>query len=115
MHLTPAIMERAYEYLLATPPFNKWRLPMADEIEFFVDGSGRDYGKFNLFQKPRITMSAKLCRTTGDIVATMAHEMIHLHLDTSAAKGKEPADHGKKFMAAAAMVCRQHGWDSVVF
>ena len=36
LRLTPEILEGAYEFLRATPPFRGWRLPHADEVEFVV-------------------------------------------------------------------------------
>lgn len=117
MHLTPLMLERCYDYLLSTPPFNKWRLPSADDVEFHIKDFGDRYADHTaLKRRHRIRICARLCRKNGDLVASMAHEMVHIHqrrLDRK--RGRWSAGHGPVFKRLAKAVCRQHGWDVATF
>lgn len=109
LHLTPAMLEQAYSYLLTTPPFNKWKLPAVDDVEFHVTWHGDMYGDCSI--PARIRISACRSSMTHKLVETMAHEMIHLHLMRTDAR----AHHGARFKRCAAMVCRKHGFDPKTF
>lgn len=121
MHLSPQILVGAYEFLRATAPFNKWSLPPADDVEFQVRRLKHfghcvtdDEGK-HPSRPPIIAISSSRCTRNHLLVETMAHEMVHLHQFTSAAKGRIPAPHGPKFRHLARQVCRQHGFDPRTF
>lgn len=114
MHLTPHILEQAYEYLRATPPFKALGLPHADQVAFKVSGTKTYYGMTTTetAAPPLIEISAAKCRHTAMLMETMAHEMIHVAQAVSAARGVgSGANHGKLFKRLARQVCRQHGFD----
>lgn len=107
MHPTPTILVAAYQYLQATPPFRKWRLPPADEIIFKVSNALTLHGQLTHYP-PAIALSAKTTRTTEAILSTMAHEMIHLHLHLVGAPTSNL--HNAEFHRLARLVCRHHGF-----
>lgn len=124
MHLTPSILEAAYEYLRTTPPFNKWKLPHADGVEFCVDASTAEYGsyEFDLDQRKnddllhRITVSSFKAKSTLHLMETMSHEMTHLHQHVAGLKTRyRDVTHGPKFKRLATQVCKAHGFNLKTF
>lgn len=120
MHLTPTILEAAYNYLRATPPFSKWKLPESDAVEFHVTRTQPTkahniiYGDYNNRPgKPRIRISHNAHKNQYMVVLTMAHEMVHMYQYQPGARGSY--DHGPKFKRLAAQVCRAHGFDPETF
>lgn len=113
LHLTPDILRAAYEYLRATPPFRRWKLPPADEVEFHVTRHLDRTGDCETAggHEPVIRISAALIGWTGSLMTTMAHEMVHVHLDRNGVR----AHHGADFRRCAAQVCRHHGFDPKMF
>ncbi|HJR55150.1 MAG TPA: SprT-like domain-containing protein [Rhizomicrobium sp.] len=124
LHLTPELLEASYEYLRLSPPFRGWNLPEGDQISFRVMGARDRYGHFRgRHTKARakarasargvdsfseIAISAGKVRSTDMLMATMAHEMIHLYQDeTGSARGH----HNPQFLSLAARVCAFHGFD----
>lgn len=110
MHLTPATLEAAYELLRATPPFKGWRMPEADEVEFVVSrtaalgSAGRTAGG-----QRYIAISGARHAHLATLLPTMAHEMVHLHDQSTG--GRDDVEHGATFRRLAAQVCRHHGFD----
>jgi hypothetical protein len=118
--LTPEMLESAYEYLRVSPPFCRWKLPHADQVMFRVMGTRDRFGHFRgRHRKGRgedgfseIAISAGLVRSTDILIATMAHEMIHLYQDeTGTARGH----HNPAFLHLARRVCAVHGFDLASF
>lgn len=113
MHLTPAILEAAYEFLRATPPFSRWKLPHADEIEFRVTRHRDCQGKC-VTEDDRhaiLVSEVKIGRTFG-LLELMAHEMVHVHCHR---QGHLKPEHGAVFRRHAARVCKEHGFDELLF
>jgi len=118
--LTPQMLESAYEYLRLTPPFRGWDLPESDAISFRVLGARDRFGHFRGRHRraegadgfSEIAISAGLVRSTALLMATMAHEMIHLYQDeTGTARGH----HNPQFHKLARRVCAAHGFDYETF
>jgi len=116
LRLTPDMLEAAYEYLRVSPPFSRWNLPHADQVSFRVMGTRDRYGHFRGRHKratgnddfSEIAISAGMVRSTDLLIATMAHEMIHLYQDeTGTARGH----HNPAFQKLARRVCAAHGFD----
>ena len=110
--LDPAMLEAAYEYLRATPPFRRWKLPPGEQIEFHVIASralrGRCVGRG---QAHSIAISAGTIGHTDSLMMAMAHEMIHVRDNLAGVR----AHHGASFARGAAQVCRFHGFDPKLF
>lgn len=123
LHLTPAMLEAAYELLRVTPPFNKWKLPEADDVEFQVkiipDGVAEYYYslRFRDEQDHIIAVCARGNKTMFDLLESMAHEMVHMHQRGPVDRQvmRRSAVHGVKFKRLAAQVCRVHGFDEARF
>jgi hypothetical protein len=110
VNITPDILHWAYEYLRHTPPFRRWGLPEADEVEFHVTRSQEARGhcqQAGAAGAAVIAVSQALVVRTQRLIETVAHEMIHLYLDRRGVKSA----HGAEFKKCAAAVCREHGFD----
>jgi hypothetical protein len=120
LHLTPELLESAYEYLRASPPFRGWNLPEGDQVTFRVMGAKDRFGHFRgrhiraegADSFSEIAISAGMVRSTDLLMATMAHEMIHLYQDEN---GWARGHHNPQFRALAARVCAIHGFDAENF
>ena len=102
--LTPEVLAAAYNYLRVTPPFNRWKMPLAHNVRFRVTSSPTDAGYCD---RGTIGVSRRCIGYTAYLVEIMAHEMIHLHLDRKNVK----KHHVPEFQACAARVCAIHGFD----
>jgi len=116
MVITPDILRSAYAYLSETPPFNEWNLPDADDVTFKIIGTRNPYGMCHTFggnwDRPRyeIWVSGVSHTQTYTLLATMAHEMVHVHQRHNRINRTKRA-HGADFRALAKEVCNAHGFD----
>jgi hypothetical protein len=114
--LTPDILEAAYNYLRVTLPFRRWGLPESDQLIFRVLGTRERFGHFRGCYRPasadddysELAISAGMVRSTDLLLATMAHEMIHLYQDEM---GTARGNHNQEFRRLAKRVCAVHGFD----
>jgi SprT-like family len=118
LHLTPECLETAYEYLRATLPFRRMNLPHADNLIFRVMGARDRFGHFRGRIKTtpelnEIGVSIRVVKSTDLLMATMAHEMIHLYQHENGSCTKSA--HNAEFGRIAARVCRIHGFDHESF
>jgi SprT-like family len=118
LHLTPECLETAYEYLRATLPFRRMNLPHADNLIFRVMGARDRFGHFRGRIKAtpelnEIGVSICVVKSTDLLMATMAHEMIHLYQHERG--GCTKGAHNAEFKRIAARVCRIHGFDHETF
>lgn len=118
LHLTPDCLENAYEYLRTTPPFRGMNLPHADDLVFRVMGARDRFGHFRGRYKTipdfnEIGVSIRSVNSTDLLMATMAHEMIHLYQHEKGSATKSA--HNAEFERIAARVCRIHGFDRETF
>ena len=114
--LTPQILEAAYEYLRACPPFDTWKLPPGEEIEFNVIGLSDREGHYTRYCRTEdhiIAVSQKRIGHTNSLMCVIAHELIHLKqaIDKTETKNMHNAD----FRKWAGVVCHLHGWDERQF
>jgi len=107
MRLSVDAVVAAYRFLQATPPFNRWRLPDADEVKFRVISARTHYGSAD-WPKRRLYVSGRLIGHTDTLLRVLAHEMAHFRAD---AQG-EKAVHGRLWHRAVRAICREHGWDA---
>lgn len=112
MHLTPEILAATYDWLRALPPFRRWKLPPADEVEFAVTSSERSHGDCLVIgDRIRIRVSHRTMSYPSVLARVMAHEMCHVYAD----KRGEEETHGRLWKKAAAQVCKEHGYDPKEF
>ena len=112
--ITPEMMAAAYDYLAATKPFCDWNLPDSEDITFLVYRSKINHGEWSIVNgRHKIWVSSHFATRTDALMATLAHEMIHVHESHNKCSGK--TDHSAAFNAWAHAVCEIHGWDPVLF
>jgi len=107
-----AMLEAAYEFLRATPPFRRWRLPPGSAVEFHVIASQGLRGRcVDDGRHQTIAISIGTIGHTHSLMMAMAHEMIHVRDNLAGIR----AHHGSSFRRSAAQVCRYHGFDPRLF
>lgn len=113
LHITPELVENVYELLRMTPPFNRWKLPHADEVKFHIIAPKRYYADHSveLNGTHLIRVSAASVMTLSVLTQVLAHEMIHL----KQAMMKARDIHGKTFQKMAMQVCLVHHFDIGTF
>jgi len=113
--LHPVQLAAVYDCLRVFPPFNRWRLPVGDEVSFTVASHHAFYGWHNYDGASHtIAISQRTVGQLDTLMLFMAHEMIHLH---QAERGtwSRRVNHNAEFRRLAARVCRVHGFDLKVF
>lgn len=112
LHLTPEILRAVYDYLRATPPFNRWKLPAADNVEMHIVRTRNYQGQCIIDGTRHIIQisTGKICRTQA-LIEVMAHEMVHLHCGRSGIK----PHHGLEWRRFARSVCEYYGFDPKLF
>lgn len=117
MHLTPTILQHAYEYLKECPPFKRWGLPEGESISWHVTKETKREGWCKTsFGKDgealhTIAASCVYIKTTDALMQIIAHEMVHIRCHMLGVK----AHHGYEFKRLAKMVCREHGFREELF
>lgn len=110
LHITPAMLETAYELLRTTPPFRGWHLPLADDVTFHVVATPRMFADHSMEAGVHcIRVSQRKHGHLSTLLATLAHEMIHMR--EAMLKTPPRVAHGKTFHRLAAQVCKFHGFD----
>jgi len=114
LRLTPDLLAAAYDFLRTTEPFKAWRLPESDDVGFHVVSDPKMYADFGVENGvPIIRVSQARHGHTGTLMATMAHEAIHLY--QAMQKLDRGGDHNADFKKRAKRVCAVHGWDPATF
>lgn len=112
---TPATMAAVYDFLVETPPFNRWSLPDSEEIVFLVTRSRKTTGYYSLHNgRHYIGASRYLIGHTNTLVELVGHEMVHLHQKVACMESKG-VEHNAAFFKLSAQVCKVHGWDWKAF
>ena len=116
--LTPETLAAAYDFLKATPPFNKWGLPESDEVKFKVGRRPSEHARYQWDgERHNITVSEKGVGHTVTLFRVMAHEMTHMHLEELGMESRAHSEevHNGAFRVLAAQVCKVHGFDPKAF
>lgn len=111
--LTTDTLEQAYELLRTTQPFLRWKLPEADDLDFYVAHTHDYYGWCDFETKTgryRIAISARAVGYLSTLMPIMAHEMVHLRQKLTRTETPGVA-HNAAFGRLAARVCKWHGFD----
>jgi hypothetical protein len=110
--LTPARLAALYEALRAFPPFCRWKLPPTAEVQFHVVRQTAAFGDhYQVGDVHHIRVSAAKNGHLETTLATVAHEMVHIH---QCRLGQERT-HGAYFKRCATLICRRFGWDERSF
>lgn len=96
-----------YTYLCSLPPFSKWKMPDPYRISFKVSTSTMTCGMYEP-DPHRITISKASNAGYDEALRTMAHEMLHCHLERTHGLHET---HDENFWKHAAMITDSMGWD----
>lgn len=107
IEVSRAAIIAAYELLRTQKPFLGWRLPNPGDVEFQVIG-GRD--RFGDCDGDTIRISRAHHGHLPTLLATVAHEMIHLHQMRNKLETAN-TQHNADWHRRAKRVCRLHGFD----
>jgi len=113
MKLTPSILRNLYSAIYCMKPFDRWNMPLPEQIKFIVDHDPDTMGTYLYDDGGKhehvITISAARCGWLETSIRTMAHEMIHAsRWNTSTAAWQK---HDKTFRHRAKMVADELGFD----
>ena len=111
--LSPEHLAAMYDCYRQLPPFDKWKLPESDEIEFRTPARVDVDGEFIAGKPHVITVSSARHSYTFSIMQTLCHEMLHLHEERSGQSNK--SQHNAAWKRLAKRVCAIHGWDYRAF
>jgi hypothetical protein len=112
LRLTPDMLAAGYDFLRSAQPFKSWRLPESDELGFHVVRHDMLSANFGVEQGiPFIRVSEASNGHTATLLASLAHEMIHLRQHLTGDREL----HGPRFRRMAARVCAAHGFDPKTF
>jgi len=112
--LTAEMLEHAYEYLCCQKPFNTWNLPPSEDVKFLVIRSADRYAHYQMVGGVHhIAVSTKFVGRHEVLIATIAHELIHMHCRNARIYMRNP--HGKAFKKLADDVCKAHDFDRLTF
>ena len=112
MRLTPQILEAAYVFLQATPPFRGWGLPSSETISWRVTRHRDRWGECGneSGENHWISISEHKVAHSNTLLWTIAHEMVHLRQVIKRTETRN-AEHNAEFVRLWQMVARHHGWD----
>ena len=101
--------------LRSFPPFSRWNLPPADEVEIRTPQRSDVLGEWSKWEGGHhiITISSKSHGHLITLIQTVAHEMIHAYQDIKGTSNR--AQHNAEFKRLAAQVCRVLGFDEKAF
>lgn len=107
MRLTPELLSAGYDFLRQAEPFDGWNLPEPEDVKFQVSANTADYGATWRDDGERVVicLSSRMHARHVAVLATLAHEMIHVHLRQVGGKTKRGWHrHGKTWRAFAKQV-----------
>lgn len=115
--LTPEMLAAAYDFLMVTPPFDKWSMPESDDVRFRVSRSRSRFGFYRWDGKRHtITVSINSVAYSSTLLETMSHEMVHLHLEELGMDDRGGTNtHSGAFRRLADDICKLHGFDPKAF
>jgi hypothetical protein len=102
-----------YELFRALPPYNRWKLPPPEKVQFAVNSIRKEYGRYES-EPPRISVSRRNVKSFHALAITVAHEVIHLRQDLTKTYS-DRSQHNRAFVRTAKHVCRALGFDSTGF
>lgn len=119
LRLTVEMLERCYDFLSHTQPFDDWNMPDAQDVEFRVVKTPELRGWYRnkgSARRPKhvIAVSQNVIGHSHSLILVMAHEMIHLHQAQSKME-TAGVQHNAAFNYLAQQVCERHGFDPKLF
>ena len=113
MKLTPEILAEHYDWLRSVKPFCDWKMPARHRMMFRITKNKNRRGYFRPLEKHWvIAISEENNKSVGEVQLTMAHEMIHAHIEMRQPRAPH---HGELFQECAKIVCDWFGFDREKF
>jgi hypothetical protein len=115
VNVTPAMVKLCYALLVKLPPFTRWKMPAPDAVKFYLLSDVASHAMYESERGHHISVNADTHITLEQLLATVAHEMVHLRQELI---GRLPATrdpHNGAFRRAAKQVCQQLGFDVQAF
>lgn len=110
--ITAEMVEHIYSYLSCCPPFDEFSMPHVEDVKFKILKSRKVFAQYRFEGgKHYIDVSSKLVGSHMMLLSSVAHEMLHMHLNEVGACD----EHGPNFQAFADVVCEVHGFDRLTF
>lgn len=111
MKLTPAILRNLYSAIYCMKPFDRWNMPLPEEINFVVDKDPEVMGTY-LYDdggehEHTITISAARCGHLSTVIRVLCHEAIHM----SRHRTSKWTHHDKEFRSRAHRISSELGFD----
>jgi len=111
MKLTPAILKNLYSAIYCMKPFNRWNMPLPEQINF-VPNADKDAMGTYIYEdgeefEHTITVSTEMCGHLSTVIRVLAHECIHM----SRWANDRWSSHDKEFKRRAKVVSEELGFD----
>jgi hypothetical protein len=111
MKLTPAILKNLDSAIYCMKPFDRWNMPLPEEIKFTVDQDPAVMGSYMYSDDEKfiheITISAARCGHLDTVIRVLCHECIHM----SRHKTHKWTHHDKEFRSRAYRISSELGFD----
>ena len=112
--LTAEMLAHAYDYLACQPPFSKWNLPPSEDVKFSISKNKYRFAHYQMIGgEHHIVLSSRFVGRHELLIATVAHEIIHLHMEASCISQKNP--HDSAWHKYADRICKIHEFDRLIF
>lgn len=110
--LTAERLAAVYSMLRAYPPFSRWSLPPAESVKFRVMKTDKWHADWDIDKRERhhIRVSGKTHGHISSLIASMAHEMIHVRQRVAGTE-THGVEHNREFKRLGLQVCRAFGFD----
>jgi hypothetical protein len=110
MKLTPAILKNLYSAIYCMKPFDRWNMPLPEEIHFVVNQDSEFMGTY-LYDdggefEHTITISSARCGALDTVLKVLLHESIHM----SRHKSSRWTHHDKEFRKRAHRIASEIGF-----
>ena len=111
MKLTPAILKNLYCAIYCMKPFDRWSMPLPEEVNFIVDQDPEVMGTY-LYDdggdfEHVITISTKKCGHLATVIRVLCHEAVHM----SRWKTNRWSHHDAEFRRRTKVISDELGFD----
>lgn len=118
MNVKAADVRAAYEFLRTLEPFHRWKLPPACVIKFQIRRDPSAHGAFDWDGERlrSIAINDDTHTTLNQLLASVAHEMIHVKQHMLGRLPDDPAKHHNAlYRRMRKRVCQSLGFDIQTF
>jgi len=111
MKLTPAILRNLYGALYCMKPFDRWDMPLPENVKWVVDDDPEQMGTYlysdSDYYEHTITISTKRCGHLSTVIRVLLHECVHM----SRWKTSKWSHHDAVFRSRTKQICDELGFD----